>query len=513
MGSCLSSEAPAAGDGPAWRKRSRGIREGAGVGGKKLPGGGGEMTEDELARVSGRLYGNGASAVACLHTQQGRKGTNQDAMVVWESFNSSDSIFCGVFDGHGPYGHFVAKKVRDSLPVKLRTQWQTSANGASSPHQNGSISGSMNSEETGSVVDDEWGESINGDESDKLPEMFLPLKQSYFKAFKLMDKELKLHPTVDCFCSGSTAVTLVKQGLDLVIGNLGDSRAIMGTRDASNNLTAVQLTVDLKPNLPREAARIQQCKGRVFALQDEPDVARVWLPNNDSPGLAMARAFGDFCLKDYGLISVPEISYRRLTEKDEFIILATDGVWDVLSNKEAVDIVASAPSRATAARALVDCAVRSWRLKFPTSKSDDCAVVCLFLDHEKSPDSVQESEPKEETVETTAEEVSTPDVSVEVDEDTADVNVQMSSEEHIATATLQHSNTLREVDEIVPVDEPPTLKEPERCGSARSLADCISTNEEEEWSALEGVTRVNSLLNLPRKLSGDKRSTSWRKRR
>jgi hypothetical protein len=44
--------------------------------------------------------------------------------------------------------------------------------------------------------------------------MFLPLKQSYLKAFKTMDKELKLHPTVDCFCSGSTAVTLVKQVID-----------------------------------------------------------------------------------------------------------------------------------------------------------------------------------------------------------------------------------------------------------------------------------------------------------
>ncbi|XP_062195891.1 probable protein phosphatase 2C 66 [Phragmites australis] len=521
MGSCLSSEAPAAGAGPAWRKRRRGEREGAAAGGafysggKKLPGGsgaGGEMSEEELARVAGRTCANGASAAACLHTQQGRKGTNQDAMVVWESFNSSDSIFCGVFDGHGPYGHFVAKKVRDSLPVKLRTQWKTSACGGTSPHQNGSISGSINSEETTSVVDDEWGESVNGDESEKLPEMFLPLKHSYYKAFKLMDKELKLHPTVDCFCSGSTAVTLVKQGWDLVIGNLGDSRAIMGTRDASNNLTAVQLTVDLKPNLPREAARIQQCKGRVFALQDEPEVARVWLPNNDSPGLAMARAFGDFCLKDYGLISVPEISYRRLTEKDEFIILATDGVWDVLSNKEAVDIVASAPSQGTAARALVDCAVRAWRLKFPTSKSDDCAVVCLFLDHEKSPDLVQESKPKVETAEPTGEEVLTPGASAMVDEDIADVNVGISSEEQIEP-TLEHSNTLREVDEIVPVDEPPISKEPQRCGSARSLADCISTNEEEEWSALEGVTRVNSLLNLPRILSGDKRSTSWRKRR
>jgi hypothetical protein len=151
-------------------------------------------------------------------------------------------------------------------------------------------------------------------------------------------------------------------------------------------------------------------------------------------------------------------------------------------------------------------------LKFPTSKSDDCAVVCLFLDHEKSPESVEEGEPNEEMVETTGE-VSTQDASAEVDEDISDVNVHISSEEHITTATLQHSNTLREVDEIVPVDEPPILKEPERCGSARSLADCISTNEEEEWSALEGVTRVNSLLNLPRILSGDKRSTSWRKRR
>lgn len=90
MGSCLSTQP---GDEPAWplrwRKRPHGEREGAaaggagGGGGKKLPGEG-EMTEEELARVAGRTCANGASAAACLHTQQGRKGTNQDAMVVWE---------------------------------------------------------------------------------------------------------------------------------------------------------------------------------------------------------------------------------------------------------------------------------------------------------------------------------------------------------------------------------------------------------------------------------------------
>lgn len=61
-------------------------------------------------------------------------------------------------------------------------------------------------------------------------------------------------------------------------------------------------------------------------MDEEPNVYRVWMPNEDCPGLAMARAFGDFCLKDFGLISTPEITYRKLTDRDEFVVLATDGV-------------------------------------------------------------------------------------------------------------------------------------------------------------------------------------------
>lgn len=55
-------------------------------------------------------------------------------------------------------------------------------------------------------------------------------------------------------------------------------------------------------------------------------MCRIWMPDEDCPGLAMARAFGDFCLKNYGLISIPDVSYRRLTPDDEFVVLATDGV-------------------------------------------------------------------------------------------------------------------------------------------------------------------------------------------
>ncbi|KAH9804601.1 protein-serine/threonine phosphatase [Citrus sinensis] len=479
MGSCFSKEkgssdatddaAAAVGSSGRWRKSRDAIF-------LKKKSSIDDDADQLLHHISGRMVNNAASKTACVYTQQGKKGINQDAMIVWENFSSSDTVFCGIFDGHGPYGHMVAKKVRDSLPVILCSQWKASNDQTSFENANGST----HSEETASLSMDEEGFETLDTEGDKLPEIYLPLKKSMLKSFKLMDKELKLHPAIDCFCSGTTAVTLVKQ-----------------------------------------AARIQQCKGRVFALQDEPEVARVWLPNNDSPGLAMARAFGDFCLKDFGLISVPDIYYRRLTEKDEFIILATDGVWDVISNKEAVEIVASAPSQATAARALVDWAVRSWKLKYPTSKNDDCAVVCLFLEHSSAVNGSVEEDSTTEPPHEAAERVAVTD-----GKNTA---LDVPGDSH--ALAVDNLRNLQGSSEIVPVPEstekffvksqgqskrslaPESTEKffvKSQGQSKRSLAECISTAEDEEWSALEGVTRVNSLLSLPRFLSGDKRSASWR---
>ncbi|KAK6123861.1 hypothetical protein DH2020_042394 [Rehmannia glutinosa] len=443
----------------------------------KLSGGGAAAAaavvaeERALQQIPGRLFSNGASRIASLYTQQGKKGTNQDAMIFWENFYSggdSNATFCGVFDGHGPYGHMVARKVRDALPILIRSQWESSKpeNHQNEAHENRDFEGMRRFDD---FMDDDGCESVEAEEIEKVPDMHIPLKKSILKAFKLMDKELKLHPTIDCFCSGSTAVALIKQ-----------------------------------------AARIQKCKGRVFALQDEPEVARVWLPNSDSPGLAMARAFGDFCLKDFGLISIPDVYHHHITERDEFVILATDGVWDVLSNKEAVDIVASAPGRGTAARALVDCATRAWRLKYPTSKNDDCAVVCLFLDQVFSANM-----PKSQN---DAANVPEPEMKIPEEEEKQKVSSDVVSEnQNIDTvdscaAFVVPTGTSKESSEIVPVVEEIEKSFDKTIGqSKRSLAECLSTAEDEEWSALEGITRVNSLLSLPRFLPFDKRSTSWRR--
>ncbi|MFS7969512.1 putative PPM-type phosphatase domain, protein phosphatase 2C family [Helianthus anomalus] len=73
----------------------------------------------------------------------------------------------------------------------------------------------------------------------------------------------------------------------------------------------------------------------------------------------MSRAFGDFCLKDYGLISVQNVYYPKLTDQHEFVVLATYGVWDVLKNDEVVKIVGSMNNRSMAARSVVDHAVKA----------------------------------------------------------------------------------------------------------------------------------------------------------
>lgn len=103
----------------------------------------------------------------------------------------------------------VAKKVRDTLPLILCTQWTSKSNEDQSKTRH---SRSSNSEDSVALEGDEDSyKSLEGEENEKFPKMFLPLKVSLLKSFKLMDKELKLHQKIDCFCSGSTAVTLIKQ--------------------------------------------------------------------------------------------------------------------------------------------------------------------------------------------------------------------------------------------------------------------------------------------------------------
>ncbi|XP_025983767.1 probable protein phosphatase 2C 52 [Glycine max] len=142
---------------------------------------------------------------------------------------------------------------------------------------------------------------------------------TFMRCFTAIDEKLAKNIDTDGFHGGSTSVSVLKQGDQVIIGNVRDSRAVLCRRAPDNRLIPVQLTVDLTPDIPREAMRI-------FAVEEDPTVNRVWMPKRDCPGLAM--------------------------------------IWDVLTNSEVINIVASAPKRSVAAKLLVNHAARAWKYKY-----------------------------------------------------------------------------------------------------------------------------------------------------
>ncbi len=68
---------------------------------------------------------------------------------------------------------------------------------------------------------------------------------------------------------------------------------------------------------------------------------RVWLKNKQVPGLAMTRSIGDMSATSVGVTAEPEILvFPNLSQNDKFVVIASDGIWDRLSNQEVMMTVA-----------------------------------------------------------------------------------------------------------------------------------------------------------------------------
>jgi serine/threonine protein phosphatase PrpC len=63
---------------------------------------------------------------------------------------------------------------------------------------------------------------------------------------------------------------------------------------------------------------------------------RVWLPNENIPGIAMSRSFGDEVAAGIGVIAEPEVQEYPLSENDKFLIMATDGIWEFITSEEVI---------------------------------------------------------------------------------------------------------------------------------------------------------------------------------
>lgn len=136
---------------------------------------------------------------------------------------------------------------------------------------------------------------------------------------------------------GATAVVTLRLGEWLYAAHAGDSRAVLCRAGE-----ALRLTEDHKPNVPRERKRVEGIGGRV-------EFARCWrvivTPGYGRPasGLAVSRSFGDPDFKEplEFVTATPDVIREKLVPEDSFLIMASDGLWDVITDEQACDIVMS----------------------------------------------------------------------------------------------------------------------------------------------------------------------------
>ncbi|CAM9213203.1 unnamed protein product [Choristocarpus tenellus] len=216
--------------------------------------------------------------------------TNQDrGLVAHPALGREDQAIFGIFDaGHGENGEHVASFAALEIPLRLAQHPELEYDPASALRD------------------------VFQDVNDSLPEA-----------------------GINAVFGGSTAVVALIRGQKVLMANVGDSRAIVATRGQGGGIMGRALTWDQNPNLPGERERIEAAGGFVSIPEEEGASSRVWLDATKSMvGLAMARSIGDLAVKQVGVIAEPEVTEYDIMDRDEFLLLASDGVWEFISNQE-----------------------------------------------------------------------------------------------------------------------------------------------------------------------------------
>jgi len=235
---------------------------------------------------------------------QGWRNTMEDAHLTSLQLDSTTSCF-GVFDGHGgkEVALFVSKHFAQELLKNAK-------------YQQGDVVSAL--KETYLVMDTML----------RTPEGAVEV----FRLVRDLPDSAPVNPrdAVDVAANvGCTAVVAVIQGNTLYVANAGDSRCVLGS-----NRKAVDMSVDHKPDLPEEIARIRAAGGCV-------------IDGRVNGNINLSRSLGDleykntpnFSAEQQAVTAFPDVTRRELTPEDHFLVLCCDGIWDILTSQECVDFV------------------------------------------------------------------------------------------------------------------------------------------------------------------------------
>lgn len=307
----------------------------------------------------------------------GRDKQNQDAFIISTQLGGDPNMaLFGVFDGHGRNGHLVAYFAKSVLPGIISRDIASLRSAAR--------------DEQGSLQDE-------GARQRRLASLSSGIVANILSAaFTTLQQMLEEQEKFDCQSSGSTALLALVAYGTLYTANVGDSRAIvarLSSHDSSRErdgdreqLTVVPMSEDQVPNVSEERRRIEQQGGLVRRDQDpltgEQGPFRVWRRDLAGPGLAMSRSIGDVSAHQIGVSALPVVMEYPLARQDRLLVLATDGVWDMLDNSEGIDIAARASGDGQgepgfAARLVCETARRAW--EFKETRIDDITCLLVFL--------------------------------------------------------------------------------------------------------------------------------------
>lgn len=147
--------------------------------------------------------------------------------------------------------------------------------------------------------------------------------------FLQIDSDMLDDPEMRDELAGTTAICVLVKGNKLYCGNVGDSRAVACVAGKAD-----PLSLDHKPSNDLESKRIVAAGG--------------WVEFNRVNGnLALSRALGDFVFKrndkksaiEQIVTAYPDVQTRDIPEDIEFVVIACDGIWDVLTNEEVVNFI------------------------------------------------------------------------------------------------------------------------------------------------------------------------------
>ena len=239
--------------------------------------------------------------------QPGRDKANQDNYFILKNVNDNEKyLYMGVCDGHGVYGEEISKFLINNLPQNL------------------------NNNIINNKIKYLSFEPINN------------LSKIIVNSFIQTDNELINNQNINTYLSGSTCVSILFTPRRLISINIGDSRCTLGKFNGEKWLSK-DLSRDHKPTEEDEKRRIILSGGRVEKNKDEfgneRGPLRIWVKDEDSPGLAVSRSFGDELAHKIGVITEPEIYEYVFLSEDKFFILGSDGLWEYISSEECVNIV------------------------------------------------------------------------------------------------------------------------------------------------------------------------------